>query len=230
MQGCRLFRFSPCTTATAPLVSSVPDQSGEEGNMEKIDTSMVFDFAQAVPMFFCDVSVHSSSTIICHLSVNFWSNQTFLRGPGENRVAKHTEQKSWRVHKKKVSSAFQSPGPLFFSDIFVSGQLSCLTCNATSRYFLWSESRLFHNKYCIQVSLHLPWDLTWYPTPLSSQRRRSSPSPSRGRRGRPWSAGNSTPWRRRSKRTPLSSSSRTLPHRSLLTVASWSSQPPHHQL
>ena len=196
--------------------------------MEKIDTSMVFDFAQAVPMFFCDVSVHSSSTIICHLRVNFWSNKTFLRGPGENRVAKHTEQKSWRVHKKKVSSAFQFPGPLVFSDIFVSGQLSCLTCNATSRYFLWSE--LFLNNYCIQVSLHLPWDLTWYPTPLSSQRRRSSPSPSRGRRGRPWSAGNSTPWRRRSKRTPLSSSSRTLPHRSLLTVASWSSQPPHHQL
>ena len=81
------------------------------------------------------VFVHSSSTIICHLSVNFWSKQTFLRGPGENRVAKHTEQKSWRVHKKKVSSAFQPSGPLFFSDIFVSGQLSCLTCNATSRYF-----------------------------------------------------------------------------------------------
>ena len=160
------------------------------------------------------------------------SGQTklFLGVLGRTAWQNTRNKKAGESTRKRSVQPSSLLGLWVFSDIFVSGQLSCLTCNATSRYFLWSDSRLFPNNYCIQVSLRLPWDLTWYPTPLSSQRRRSSPSPSRGRRGRPWSAGNSTPWRRRSKRTPPSSSSRTLPHRSLLTVASWSSQPPHHQL
>ena len=189
---------------------------------------MVFDIAQAGPTFFFVMFLFTPLQLLFVISV-LTSGQTklFLGVLGRTAWQNTRNKKAGESTRKRSVQPSSLLGLWFFLIFLFQDSFPVSRVMLPQGIFFGRNQGCF---YCIQVSLHLPWDLTWYPTPLSSQRRRSSPSPSRGRRGRPWSAGNSTPWRRRSKRTPLSSSSRTLPHRSLLTVASWSSQPPHHQL
>ena len=116
LQGCRLFRFYPCTTTTAPLVSSAQDRSGK-----KKEGANIVNYS-------CDTVPGVRGRTVCQ--------NTQTRGVGGFTGKRCRGLFSFIFGSGKVPVSMIVLTPL------IPGQLSCPSCFAPSRFFFNVQPKL----------------------------------------------------------------------------------------